>query len=408
MNAESPGTAYRLLSLLLFPLWLLHGVVHGKNYNLNSYLFQRIWTKRFVSNAPQIWIHAASVGEVNSISPLVKALIDSGELIIFTSFTASGFQTIQKQFGNQVNAAIAPIDFVITSRLFIRRQNIKLCLLMETELWPELLYQTALRGIPIVQVNARLSAKSTNASIFIRYLLRRAISAISLHLTRNQQDKARLIELGANEENIKIIGNLKSQVAVNRVTERLIDRDYLLFASSHEGEEQLFLEKMPDQWQKQLIVIAPRHPRRSESIQKFLNSVDKKFTVRSSSQTINNQTQVYLADTLGELKAFMAHASIVIMGGSFDQKTGGHNLIEPASLGCAIITGPSDSNIKCDIQMLDDGIIQVDNMEDCWQQIESLIAHPEQAKTLGQNALMAIETGSDVLDNYLAEIRPYL
>ncbi len=164
---------------------------------------------------------------------------------------------------------------------------------------------------------------------------------------------------------------------------------------------------MPPQWQKQLIVIAPRHPKRSESIQKMLNTAGIRFTVRSLSQPINEQTQVYLADTLGELKAFMAHASIVIMGGSFDQ-TGGHNLIEPASLGCAIITGPSDSNISNDIRFLGDGIIQVKDMEACWQQVEYFLADPARATALGQKALEVIKAETDVLENYLNEIKAFL
>jgi len=407
MNAESPGAAYRLFSLLLFPFWLLHGIFHGKNYGLSNYVLQRVWTKKNQSDSFQVWVHASSVGEVIAITPLIQALIDRGENILFTSFTASGYQTIQQQLGDRVNSAVAPIDFILTCRLFVRRHKIKLCLLMETELWPELLYQTAQRNIPIIQVNARLSPKSTDAPIFIRYLLRRALTAIRLHLARNQQDKALLLRLGADEANIKIAGNLKSLYQPTEPPRRLIEQDYLLLASSHEGEEQLLIEKMPLHWQSQLIVIAPRHPQRSESIQKMLNSAGIQFAVRSQCQPVNKQTQVYLADTLGELKAFMAHASIVIIGGSFDH-TGGHNLIEPASLGCAIITGPSDSNIINDIQLLGEGIIQVKDMETCWQQVEYFLADPSRAKSLGQKALEIIKGETDVLENYLSEIKPFL
>jgi len=407
MNADSPGMAYRLFSLLLLPFWLIHGFLHGRNYGLPGYLSQRFWSKKNQSTSAQVWIHASSVGEVVAVSPLVNTLIKQGESILFTSFTASGYQTIKGNFPNGINAGVIPVDFIINCRLFIRQNKIKLCLLMETELWPELLYQTAQRNIPIIQINARLSNKTTDAPIFIRYMLRRAISAIRLHLARNQQDKALLLGLGADEANIKVIGNLKSRFQQTELPTRLIDQDYLLLASSHEGEEQLLLEQMPAQWQKQLIVIAPRHPKRSESIQKELSNAGIQFAVRSLSQPVKAQTQVYLADTLGELKAFMAHASLVIMGGSFDQ-TGGHNLIEPASLGCAIITGPSDSNIINDIQLLGDAIIQVKDMAACWKQVGILLADPTQATVLGQKALEVIKGESDVLENYLTEIKPYL
>ena len=178
-------------------------------------------------------------------------------------------------------------------------------------------------------------------------------------------------------------------------------------ASSHEGEERLFLEQRPTGCLDKLIVIAPRHPTRSQSIQQQLTDMAIDYAVRSNEQAITDQTQVYLADTLGELKAFMAHTEIVIMGGSFNQ-TGGHNLIEPASLGCAIITGPSDSNIRQDIDALGDGIIQVADMQSCWQQIEYLLANPEQTRKLAEKAQRAIQQGDNMLDCYLAEIKPYL
>ncbi|MCP4278248.1 MAG: 3-deoxy-D-manno-octulosonic acid transferase, partial [Gammaproteobacteria bacterium] len=187
------------------------------------------------------------------------------------------------------------------------------------------------RNIPIIQVNARLSARSLEAPIFIRYLLRRAITAISLHLARSQQDRQALIELGAEGQNIKVLGNIKSYHEDGEPTCRLIERKYLLLASSHEGEEALFVKHRLEKWCDYLLVIAPRHPKRSAVIQKQLAHMGINLAVRSKHHDINLRTQVYLADTLGELKSFMAFADIVIMAGSFD-KSGGHNIIEPAKL----------------------------------------------------------------------------
>ncbi len=407
MNAESPGITYRLISLILFPFWLLHGFFHGRSHDLPSYLSQRIYSKPDNVGTPLVWIHASSVGEVIAISPLVKALLAQGESILFTSFTATGYQTIQKKFPTQVQSRVAPIDFILISGFFVRSYNIKLCLLMETELWPELLFQAARQSIPVIQVNARLSARSLEAPIFIRYLLRRAITAVTLHLARSLQDRQALLELGANDQNIKVIGNIKSYDEDDEPTCRLIEQKYLLLASSHEGEEALFIKHRPDKWRDYLLVIAPRHPKRSALIQKQLVDMDVGFAVRSEHHNINQNTQVYLADTLGELKSFMAHADIVIMGGSFDQ-TGGHNIIEPAKLGCAIITGPSDRDISSDIEQLADGIIQVEDMSTCWKKIDYLLENPQKAKTLGDNAYKSAQQQASILDAYLAEIRPYL
>lgn len=407
MNAESPGSAYRLLSLLLLPFWLLHAFFHGRSHKLPDYLSQRFWGCRDRSKTPKVWVHASSVGEVNSVSPLVKELIDQGESILFTSFTATGYQAIQSHFPSCIESCIIPVDFIFFCRRFIRQRKIKLFLLMETELWPELLYHAAKNHVKIIQVNARLSEKSTKAPIYIRYLLRRSLANIDLHLTRNDQDRDNLIGLGAEPDQIKIIGNLKSHFEQKENLPRLVERDYLLLASSHEDEETLFLKYRPTNWQDILIVIAPRHPTRSQSIQQQLTDLGINFAVRSEDQAIKDQTQIYLADTLGELKVFMAHAEIVIMGGSFNQ-TGGHNLIEPANLGCAIITGPSDSNISEDIKQLGDAIIQVTDMPTCWRQIEYLLANPEQIQKFADKAQESIQQNDDMLERYFAEVKPFL
>ena len=335
MNSESPGAAYRLFSLLLLPLWLIHASWHGLSQELPSYFKLRFFGSRASPVKESIWVHAASVGEVTAITPLVKKLVEDGQNILFTSFTASGLQTIRRQFPDDIASSVIPVDFLPCCLLFLRQHSIKLCLLMETELWPELLYQTARRNIAVIQVNARLSRKTTEAPIFIRYLLRRCLSSIRLHLTRNDLDRRLLIGLGADSENIKIIGNLKSRLDTEASYDVLIERDYILLASSHEDEEALFLEHRMNI--QPLIVIAPRHPKRSLAIQKTLSDTGIRFAVRSKNQAIDKDTEVYLADTLGELRALMAHAQLVVMGGSFDQ-TGGHNLIEPAGLGGPVIT----------------------------------------------------------------------
>jgi 3-deoxy-D-manno-octulosonic-acid transferase len=300
----------------MLPFWLIHALWHGHKQELTQYKSLRFWIKKGASKKTLVWVHSASVGEVEAILPLVRALLDQDEAVLFTSFTATGYKTIRRNFADQVEAGIIPVDFVWFCRRFFHRYPVKLCLLMETELWPELLYQAARNKVPIIQVNARLSRKSLEAPIFVRYLLRRTMEYISLHLARNAVDRENLMQLGAQKQNIKIVGNLKSAIELSPDYPKLIGRDYLLFASSHDAEEDLLLSQRPTNLENQLIVIAPRHPTRSKEIQKQLSQLGLNYAVRSLSQTITEQTEVYLADTLGELKAFMAHALIVVMGGS--------------------------------------------------------------------------------------------
>ena len=406
MTLSSPGFSYRLTSFLLLPLWLIHALWHGYKQDMASYLRFRVWGKHKNSKDPLVWVHAASVGEVEAVTPLVRALISLGEAVLFTSFTATGYRTIQRNFAGSVEQSIIPIDISWICARFIQQRNIKLCLLMETELWPELLYQTAHKGIPIIQLNARLSRKSLEAPRLIRKFLHRSMTYITLHLTRNDNDRDNLMQLGAQQKNIKIVGNLKSAIELTADYPRLVERDYLLFASSRDDEEDLLLSQRPAGLENQLVVIAPRHPTRSKVIQQQLSQLGLNYAIRSLSQAVTAQTEVYLADTLGELKALMAHAQVVVMGGSFDQ-SGGHNIIEPAALGCAIITGPSDSNIREDIALLGDGvgIYQVSDMAECWEKITLLLDNPDRSKEIGDHALNAVRNQVVVFEKYLAEIK---
>ncbi len=409
MSIRSPGFGYRLLSLLLLPVWALQALWHGHAHGLGSYFRLRFRGDESASSDAQVWIHASSVGEMEAISPLVRALSDRGESILLTSFTATGYQSIGRNFSEGIQAGIIPVDFIWNCNRFFDRQPIKLCLLMETELWPELLYQASRRGISIIQVNARLSHKSLGAPFFVRSILRGTLTYVSHHLTRNESDRDDLMQLGVDSQKIKIIGNLKSSSNTLMSYPKLIEADYLLLASSHEGEEIMLLSHRPDTSKKLLIVIAPRHPKRSKSIQQQLSKLAISYATRSLAQDIDSQTEVYLADTLGELRALMEHARVVIMGGSFDH-TGGHNLIEPAALACAIITGPSDDNIREDIKLLgqDKGIIQVADMDACWQVIDHLLDNPDAATRLGTAAQQVVQTQSGMLDSYLDEIKPWL
>jgi 3-deoxy-D-manno-octulosonic-acid transferase len=409
LAVQSPGLAYRLLSIPLYLFWILHAVKHGAKHGLPDYLSMRLFGFAGDGGGDRVWVHASSVGEVRAVSPLVQALVRQGEAVLFTSFTATGYQAIRHQFSDAVTSGVIPLDSIWNCRGFFRRHRIKLGLVMETELWPELLYQARRQQVELILVNARLSRKSLDAGGFVRGLLTRSLGCFRLILTRNQRDLEALLSLGASAQRTTIIGNLKTHIESGQQHSRLIERDYLILASSHSGEEQQFLEARPAQLADRLLVLAPRHPERGAAIEIQLENLGLRFAVRSKAQAIGDDTEVYLADTLGELGSLLAYARIVIMGGSFNT-TGGHNLIEPANLGCAIITGPSDSNIVEDIDMLGagSGVLQVENMEACWREITRLLENPEQAEALGREAQSRLAQQPNIVQDYLAAIKPYL
>jgi 3-deoxy-D-manno-octulosonic-acid transferase len=409
LAVQSPGLAYRLLSIPLYLFWILHAVKHGAKHGLPGYLSMRLFGFAGDGGGDRVWVHASSVGEVRAVSPLVQALVRQGEAVLFTSFTATGYQAIRHQFSDAVTSGVIPLDSIWNCRGFFRRHRIKLGLVMETELWPELLYQARRQQVELILVNARLSRKSLDAGGFVRGLLTRSLGYFRLILTRNQRDLEALLSLGASAQRTTIIGNLKTHIESGQQHSRLIERDYLILASSHSGEELQFLEARPAQLADRLLVLAPRHPERGAAIEIQLEKLGLRFAVRSKAQAIGDDTEVYLADTLGELGSLLAYARIVIMGGSFNT-TGGHNLIEPANLGCAIITGPSDSNIVEDIDMLGagSGVLQVENMAACWREITRLLENPEQAEALGREAQSRLAQQPNIVQDYLAAIKPYL
>ena len=408
MTATAPGLVYRLLALPLYLFWLAHALQHGRKHACHRYLALRT-ARDTTDQESRIWIHAASVGEVHAVTPLVQALMERGNKILFTSFTATGYQAIQSEFADSVRSTVIPIDCFWHCRNFFTRHNIKLGVIMETELWPELLYQARRQDIDLLLVNARLSKKSLQSNKFVRGLLTDTLAYFAQILVRGGDDLEAFESLDANLEQVRILGNLKAAPQAPAPSARLVDRDYLLLASSHTGEERDFLAARPAALQSMLMVIAPRHPTRSKSIQADIDSLGMNYAVRSKAQPVTLETEVYLADTLGELGSLMAHARIVIMGGSFDD-TGGHNLIEPASIGCAIITGPSDSNISADIEMLgiDQGVLQVKSIDACWSAVTTLLAQPERARALALEAKSRLARQPDILRQYLQVLQTYL
>ncbi len=402
-----PPPAYRLLSLPLALFWIAHALRHGRRHRLPEYLRLRLAAPGPVSHDAPVWIHAASVGEVNAVAPLVRALDARGEPLLVTSFTATGYRAIERQFGDTVARGVIPLDFAPFARRFVARRKPRLGLIMETELWPELLYAAARARVPLLMVNARLSPRSTTRGRRVRAWLKATLGYFTRILARGERDRDALIRLGARAEDVVVAGNLKTLPDPASRPRRLVERDYLLFASSHESEESRWLKIRPPALAGQLVVIAPRHPERGAVIERELAALGLRIALRSRGDPLEADTDVYVADTLGELESLMAFARVVVMGGSFDQ-TGGHNLIEPARLGCATITGPSDANIRDDIRLLGDGVIQVGDLAQCWRVVGELLADPEHAAALGSIAQTRLAAQPDVLARYLELIEPWL
>lgn len=408
MKISPPAMRYRLLSGMLLPFWLFHALWMAlKNHQIDYFRRRLGW--QMISSDHCVWLHASSVGEVELIRPLVELLINNNNILI-TTFTPTGYQQAKRIMPENASIEVLPIDCWWLSRRFIQRSCIKLAIIAETELWPETLYQVKKRHIPLLSINSRLSARSLESASWSRQILVQTLSYFDHFITRSERDLDHLKSMQVSSNSIKICGNLKLAPKQDQQDyPDLIGRPYILFASTHSPEEAEFAQMFKELDSDILCVIAPRHPQRAKDIMPILTSVSPYVSQRSKAHPIQKQTEIYLADTLGELKALMQHATLVVMGGSFHQ-IGGHNVLEPASLGKAVITGPSDSNIRNDIELLveHDAIRQVGDFSELKQCLQTFLQQPQTLLNLSQNARTVMQKQQHILNCYYETIQHYL
>ncbi len=358
-----------------------------------------------------LWLHAASVGEVSAVIPLILAIIEKHPTlpIIISTFTPTGKHIARQRLPATVKHIYLPIDSNAAVRRFYKAINPRCGLIMETELWPNLFRQARKLNIPLVIINGRLSKRTINTKPWVKKLYRTTISYLNAILTRSAQDKKHYIALGANPETTQEIGNIKFGALKSLdagALHNLVPRPYVLVASTHSDEE----KRIATIWKSlplnnYLLVIVPRHPYRSTKIMDQLSKLSNKISVRSNADNIDEDTEIYLADTLGELMAFMAHAHFVIMGGSL-APVGGHNILEPAMLGKAIIFGPHMENFAEESKqfLAQQASLQFNDDNELKNTLTYLLSSPKTVTELGENAKKLVSQNIDILDRYIEAI----
>jgi len=290
-----------------------------------------------------IWVHAVSVGEVRAAAPLVRALQEllPDHRILLTCTTAAGRDTLQQLYGETVLAAYLPYDFPESVQGFLEHFTPRLGVLMETEVWPNLLAGCAQRGVPVLLANARLSEKSARGYRRWRALSAPAFRVLAAACAQSAPDAERLRALGARH--VEVTGNLKfdsepdaAQLAAGRAWRAALGRPVLLIASSREGEETLLLQALPEN-EKILVVVVPRHPRRFDEVAQWAQS---RRTLQPAPAPAH---RVYLGDTMGEMAFYYGACDVAVIGGSF-APLGGQNLIEALAAGAPAVLGPSMFN----------------------------------------------------------------
>ncbi|HEY7096354.1 MAG TPA: 3-deoxy-D-manno-octulosonic acid transferase [Terriglobales bacterium] len=345
--------------LVSFPYWLLQMLRHGKYRAGLGERFGR-FPKRIVPGAsPVIWIHAVSVGEVLAVSGLVENMRKRlpGYQIFVSTTTDTGQKLARKRFGDD-HVFYFPIDFRWAIRPYLEKLRPQLVVIAETEFWPNFLRLAHASGASIAIVNARISDSSWPGYRRFRSLLRKILSQIDIFLAQTDEDRKRLIDLGAPAERVEVSGNLKFDIELPAVPPIVASlraafaRDQagpiIVCGSTVEGEEPLLMrafENVLASHPRAVLILAPRHPERFNAVDAMLKQLGVRFWRRSLWSGESLAGGVLLVDTIGELAALYGVADLAFVGGSLVPR-GGHNIIEPAQHGVPIVVGNHTENFR--------------------------------------------------------------
>ncbi|MBL3589155.1 MAG: lipid IV(A) 3-deoxy-D-manno-octulosonic acid transferase [gamma proteobacterium endosymbiont of Lamellibrachia anaximandri] len=345
---------YSLLLYLIMPLV----VVRLYWRSLKSPAYRERWLERFgwfdspVSDGC-IWLHAVSVGEVQAAAQLVRRLLaDYPELpLVITTTTPTGAKQVESLFGKDVFHHYAPYDAPLVVKTFFDRLQPRLLILMETEIWPNLLHECRQRNIPSLLANARMSARSALRYRRLAGLTRETLQNISLIAAQGKMDADRFQVLGTRPGQVEVTGSVKFDIklpASLREQADVMRRDWgqarpvWVAASTHEGEDELVLAahaKVRETLPESLLVLVPRHPERFDRVAELAISAGFDLVRRSEQCPCRSETAVFLGDSMGELAMFLGAADMAFIGGSLVPH-GGHNILEAAAQGVPVVFGP--------------------------------------------------------------------
>ena len=397
---------YRLLIFTLSPIILGHIIWKSVSNKQGRYFWQRLGFNYAKLPENCLWFHCASVGEVNTLLPLLKNLHAKNNQLNFniTTNTVTGSKIVKQQKLDYLFHSYLPFDWRFSVNRFLSVVSPAALYVLETEIWPNLFSLCHDKGIGIHIINARLSSKTTTAKPWVKSLLKTALSKVDTISARSEQDAQAYELLGADKNKISTVGNLKFTTALNnhQSTEDnnfSINRGYVLVASTHDDEELQIYNIWKKLNREELLIIAPRHPERAISIVKILNCDN--LSIRSKKQPVTDKTNVFLLDTVGELNNYFKNAKLVIMGGSFTA-IGGHNILEPASYNNAIITGPYMENFKQELSLMLEkkAIVQVSSIDKLKEQLNNLLNDEKYREGLQANTTTLTHNVEEILKDY--------
>ena len=395
--------------------------------------FQQECLERFgpfqpVKNRQAIWFHVVSVGETNAAQPLIEHYLKAGHPVLVTNTTKTGQARAKSLFLKApyldlFQAVYLPADQKPLVRQFFSLYQPKLLALVETELWPNLIDQAQHFQVPCLLINARLSEKSAKGYAKVKGLTRGMLQNLQQLLAQDLATQQRFIALGMPSERTRVVGNIKfdirapedfvEQAVQLQQTWQLQDRKIITLASTHAPEEQQLLTALKPYFAEHpelLCIVIPRHPERFDEVAVQVQKLQLNMQRRSLAEVIQLDTQVYLADSMGEMWLWYALSQACYVGGSLNEPGGGHNILEPIALNVPTVLGKNYFNFQTIVDefVQADAVKVVEDAEPAAAVLMTLLEDTEQANTLNQAAqkIMQLNTGSlakhiQVIDAYL-------
>jgi 3-deoxy-D-manno-octulosonic-acid transferase len=421
-----------LTFLLLFstPYFLLRSLVQKR---FRKEFIQRMGCFSYLSVKRPIWVHAASVGEVFCSIPLIKRIKGAFPHfeIVLTTMTRTGNEAAKTHIPEADGVLFFPIDHPLFLRRTIERIEPGLLLIAETELWPNLLRFCGKRKVPIVLFNGRISEKSFRRYLFLKFFFKECLKYISLFLMQTEEDRARIIKMGAATDKTKVVGNLKfDQTLTPYNREATIEmanslnlkgkEQILIAGSTHSGEEEIFISLFKDLKECNphlILILAPRHLDRLGEVEKILEKESLSWKRRTSlaanlsrsGEDATERPEVILLDTMGELMSLYRLGTLVFIGGSL-VPVGGHNPLEPLFFKKCVLFGPQMFHfLEISRHLIEaGGAIQVKGTEDLFSHLKHLLSDEGARREVGEKGYQLLQKHQGATERMFEEIRPFL
>lgn len=415
--------SYTLLYYLLLPVVFARLLWRARK----APLYRKRWGERLgFFKAPLqtngLWLHSVSVGETIAAAPLIKQIQQSyPDLpITITTMTPTGSERVRALFGDSVFHVYVPYDTPSAVGRFLKKVRPKLALIMETELWPNLIHQCSRQQVPVLIANARLSARSAKGYGRFPKLTQPMLQQVSCIAAQAEADGQRFVELGLEPQKLQVTGSIKFDIQVS--SELLVDAQQLrsqwgverpvwVAASTHHGEDEPILQvfkALLQHYPQALLVLVPRHPERFADVAQLCRSQGFDVAVRSQQQPVSADTQILLADTMGELMLFYAVSDIAFVGGSL-VPTGGHNFLEPAALGVPVLAGPHVFNFTEISRLLVDagGMCQLETVEQLAAEVRRLMDQSDERQKMGEAARSVVQNNGGAQQRLFELVEQY-